>query len=66
MERAEKRFQPEISQLKDEQTTMKKDWENVEISLRAQLGESKRAKKKIAEELKTAKRRAKLAENKLQ
>jgi hypothetical protein len=45
---------------------MKKDWENVEISLRTQLGESERAKKKIAEELKTAKRRAKLAENKLQ
>jgi hypothetical protein len=40
MERAEKHFQAEISRLKDEQTTMKKDRENVEISLHAQLGES--------------------------
>jgi hemerythrin len=66
MEEAKKHFQDEISWLKEEQASMLKDHEEVEKTLRAQIGESERIKKKANEDLKTTERRAELAEKKLQ
>lgn len=66
MEKAKQQHQAELSRVQEELSKLQMEKAETEKALRSQIGESERVKSKGLDDLKTAKRKAELAEKKLE